>query len=688
MIILAQRTPHIAPASKVRTAKRMRALVHQYLCAFFVVCAAVFLCFSITPRLAHATFSTSKSYTLTKKAANATTEDVVNHYDSLYECIDAMDINDTTSLYTIYVNKDTIIPESESNTGRFNNKIRLTSVAGSHYTLTRKGAKDIISMNSNSELTIDNITLDGNSQSQCFSLLGGAKATLGKGVTIQNFADNSIDGPAIYANNGELTIKEGVTIQNNTSKDNGGAIYCGEQSTLTIEGGTFCNNLCTGFGGAISTFGTLSVANATFTNNKAGDKKGGGAVFVAKSGRATIDKSTFSNNEARMGGGIYSSCEVTVTSSTFTSNTAVWGGGMFSTNKLTISNSTFEDNTATSAGGALYLNKQNGEAQINASTFINNKAAVNGGAIYTWKSDNHNPIADNEAYRNITTDAKMIFQNNVAQGGSYTPPDNFATFTNLLFSSESDVAHVTRPRASLLNNNDINYVNPYRTVVFMQENDRYTMVKVEPQKSINGDGLSNEMMPEAPTKVGHTFKEWNTQLDGAGTTFTGDTVVNEDLTVYAVYTKAAGGADENEPTALYRLYNPYTHEHLFTTSMPEKDNLVAFGWNFEGVVGYVRLHGEKGGVYRLYNPSTGEHHYTMKEAEVASCVAVGWKNEGVKFFSVQDKDKQVVGVASMYNPYEARFYHHYTADTDEIVRMVEAGWRKEEIKWYVAGRHY
>ena len=136
--------------------------------------------------------------------------------------------------------------------------------------------------------------------------------------------------------------------------------------------------------------------------------------------------------------------------------------------------------------------------------------------------------------------------------------------------------------------------------------------------------------------------------------------------------------------AMYRLYNPYTHEHLFTTDAAEKDNLVSLGWNFEGVTGKVYMHGEKGGVYRLYNPTTGEHHYTTKEDELANCVKAGWKNEGVKFFSVLDADKQTVGVVSMYNPYEKKFYHHYTSDADEIAKMVKDGWRKEEIKWYAA----
>ena len=138
---------------------------------------------------------------------------------------------------------------------------------------------------------------------------------------------------------------------------------------------------------------------------------------------------------------------------------------------------------------------------------------------------------------------------------------------------------------------------------------------------------------------------------------------------------------EPELTALYRLYNPYTHEHFFTAETVENDNLVRLGWKSEGSAGYVYKHGEKGGVYRLYNPSTGEHHYTMKEDEVEACVKAGWKNEGVKWFSAQNKEVTLNKLYSMYNPYEKKFYHHYTADAKEIEQMVKAGWRKEEVKW-------
>lgn len=59
-----------------------------------------------------------------------------------------------------------------------------------------------------------------------------------------------------------------------------------------------------------------------------------------------------------------------------------------------------------------------------------------------------------------------------------------------------------------------------------------TTVKVEAGKKIAATA-----MPAAPTEEGLTFKEWNTQQDGQGKAFTVDTVVSEDLTVYAIYTK-------------------------------------------------------------------------------------------------------------------------------------------------------
>lgn len=77
------------------------------------------------------------------------------------------------------------------------------------------------------------------------------------------------------------------------------------------------------------------------------------------------------------------------------------------------------------------------------------------------------------------------------------------------------------------------------TVTFINEDVEYAKVKVETGKAIDNDDLTDESMPQNPTKSGYTFKEWNTQKDGKGTVFTGTTVVNEDTTVWAIYSKNA-----------------------------------------------------------------------------------------------------------------------------------------------------
>ncbi|MBS6519825.1 MAG: discoidin domain-containing protein [Clostridiales bacterium] len=59
------------------------------------------------------------------------------------------------------------------------------------------------------------------------------------------------------------------------------------------------------------------------------------------------------------------------------------------------------------------------------------------------------------------------------------------------------------------------------------------VVKVEEGKAI-GDKL-----PADPTKEGYTFTGWNTKADGIGDAVTEDTVVSEDMTVYAVFKENA-----------------------------------------------------------------------------------------------------------------------------------------------------
>ena len=55
-------------------------------------------------------------------------------------------------------------------------------------------------------------------------------------------------------------------------------------------------------------------------------------------------------------------------------------------------------------------------------------------------------------------------------------------------------------------------------------------------KVIKGEAIGSNL-PADPTKKGYTFKGWNTKADGTGETVTADTVVSDDLEVYAIFEK-------------------------------------------------------------------------------------------------------------------------------------------------------
>ena len=130
---------------------------------------------------------------------------------------------------------------------------------------------------------------------------------------------------------------------------------------------------------------------------------------------------------------------------------------------------------------------------------------------------------------------------------------------------------------------------------------------------------------------------------------------------------------------MYRLYNPYTLEHLFTTGEWEKDNLPTIGWIYEGVAWYAPTTGTP--IYRLYNPYSDGHFYTASEAEVDSLLPLGWQMDGVVTYGA---DSSGTPIYRLFNPYETKNYHHYTTSWDEINMLTGLGWILEGVAWYAA----
>jgi predicted outer membrane repeat protein len=158
---------------------------------------------------------------------------------------------------------------------------------------------------------------------------------------------------------------------------------------LTIADGAGAVNPSFGFreGGAISSGGTLEVANVTFSGNSA---RFGGAIYTSGFANMTVTNSTFSGNSADFNGGaidnsIFPDQTTTVTNSTFSNNSANFrGGGIANDGPLKVMNTTFSNNSS-GLGAGIYndaVSFENIPIEVTNSTFFGNS----GVGIYNGSS--------------------------------------------------------------------------------------------------------------------------------------------------------------------------------------------------------------------------------------------------------------------------------------------------------------
>ena len=135
----------------------------------------------------------------------------------------------------------------------------------------------------------------------------------------------------------------------------------------------------------------------------------------------------------------------------------------------------------------------------------------------------------------------------------------------------------------------------------------------------------------------------------------------------------------NGNSKMYRMYNPNSGEHFYTSNPNEGFSLQKRGWYYEGIAWNSPSSGNS--VYRLYNPNTGDHHYTTNAGEKDSLVVAGWSDEGIGWYSYPGSDG--VPLYRLYNPNATGAgSHHYTTNASERDNLVAAGWQSEGVGWY------
>lgn len=143
--------------------------------------------------------------------------------------------------------------------------------------------------------------------------------------------------------------------------------------------------------------------------------------------------------------------------------------------------------------------------------------------------------------------------------------------------------------------------------------------------------------------------------------------------------------DNDSFDILFRLYNPNTGEHLYTSDDysrdTERSRCIVAGWRPEDIAWTTATQTSSNTpIYRLYNPNNGgDHHYTTSLEEYNETIKAGWKGEGVAFYSDDDKG---IPVYREYNPNAASGMHNWTTSLEEHNALIKVGWKDEGIAYY------
>jgi len=338
----------------------------------------------------------------------------------------------------IWVAKGTYSPGLTA-TSYFTLKEGVKIYGGFAGTETLLSARDIEAVRSTNETILDgsqgvasyhviynNATLTAATLLDGFSIQGAAAAGNHGGGIFNNAGaasfsnlwiknNTAVYGAGIYHNG--TSVYTNILFSNNQSKGTnarGAGVY--NLKGFTLNGGTFENNKIvetTGYGAGIFSTGALTLTGVDFNGNSIVTGQGG-AIYSNGGTTLSIEKSTFTANQAPTAGAIMiTNGSSTLTDVVFTGNSATTTGGALTVSGTMVMNRTsFINNTSVQHGAAIWSNST---LRIDNSIFSNNKvtstAAYYGGAIYV--------AGGNTLINNVTFSNNSIAYSKVSPTLSY-----------------------------------------------------------------------------------------------------------------------------------------------------------------------------------------------------------------------------------------------------------------------------
>ena len=312
----------------------------------------------------------------------------------------------------------------------------------------------------------------------------------------------------------------GGTITKCTSGRNGN-VYLEDYSTFNMHGGSITGNSIivgsTDVGGGagiyVTTHSIFNMYGGAISNNKTLNDSYGGGIYLSTVAYANIYGGSITGNSAKRGAGIYCSSKgyVTMTGGTISGNIA-----------------------ADKGNGIFYSSNEGAEAEL----YIGGSPNIADDIYLDSTKDSKYPFITSVIKNKLTLTLSNPFDGRiVAQGKDYTL-------------TTADLARIT------LQAGDTPYYavlkDTTNQIIMSLENPGYTMNHYVKYHANGGQGTTEDNTPYAQgteaevkanafTRTGWTFNGWNTQADGNGTSYAAGSkiTVNEDVDLYAIWTKAA-----------------------------------------------------------------------------------------------------------------------------------------------------
>ncbi len=140
-----------------------------------------------------------------------------------------------------------------------------------------------------------------------------------------------------------------------------------------------------------------------------------------------------------------------------------------------------------------------------------------------------------------------------------------------------------------------------------------------------------------------------------------------DVGTYHVWYKVVGDSNHSDVTPKYAGATVINEPHSDNViSIDEEKGIATVRDDVSGDTSTVPIECiTKGNVYRLYNPFSYEHLFTKNSAEATALINMGWKDEsGSDYTGVNADDEDATPVYRLYNPYFGGM-HLYTNTIEE-----------------------